>query len=174
MWRPILFLGIIRWIASSRIRSGCRSNSFQAASSLLPAWIPGVSLIELLVPLVTGEHNLFDVGDDHVVAGVDVGRVRGPVFAHQNRRDLRREPTDNLGVGVDHIPVLDQFARFGLIAIHGEVCLHPEPNTVANSPLGRNVDGTIVKNPVKRNLQHTRTHGLVKKPGSGTDWLTGL
>ena len=32
----ILFFGIIRWIASCKIRSGWRSNSFQAASSFCP------------------------------------------------------------------------------------------------------------------------------------------
>ena len=123
MCRPILFLGIIRWMASCRIRSGRRWKSFQATSSFWPPGWPRVPLVGLLLPLVAGEDDLVDVGDDDVVAGVDVGGVGRAVLAHQDRRDLRGEPADDHVGRVDHVPLLGQFPRLRLITLHGGIRL---------------------------------------------------
>ena len=72
MCRPILFFGIIRWMASSRSRSGSAIEQLPGLLFLLPARIAAVTLIRFLPPLLAGEHHLVDVGDDHEVARVDV------------------------------------------------------------------------------------------------------
>ena len=91
---------------------------------LLPAGVPAVALVRLLLPLVPGEDDLLHVRDDDEIAGVDVRSVRRPVLAHQDRRDLRgQSPHDHVG-RVDHVPLLGQLSRLRLITVHERAHLH--------------------------------------------------
>src|SRR6185437_5073641 len=55
--------------------------------------------------LHAGEHNLFAIDDDNVVAHVDIGRVLHVVLAGKNIGGLRREPAQRLAAGVEHEPL---------------------------------------------------------------------
>ena len=86
----------------------------------LAGGIPRVALVGFLLPLVAREDHLVHVGDDDVVAGVDVGRVSWTVLAHQDRGNLGGEAADDLFGGVDHIPLPRQLPGLGLVTIHGK------------------------------------------------------
>ena len=83
-----------------------------------PAGIAGVVVVDLLVELLAGDVDLLGVHDDHEVARVDVRRVGGLALAAQHARDLRGEPAERLGLGVDHVPVARDLARLGGVRLH--------------------------------------------------------
>src|SRR5215218_2143709 len=75
------------------------------------ARVAGVAVGDLLLELAPGEPHLGRVDDDHVVAGVDVGRVDRLVLAPQDAGDLGGQPAKDLAVGVDDVPVAGQVPR---------------------------------------------------------------
>ena len=83
-----------------------------------PARVAGVVVVDLLVELLAGDVDLLGVHDDHEVARVDVRRVGRLALAAQHVRDLRREPAERLGLGVDHVPVALDLARLGGVRLH--------------------------------------------------------
>ncbi len=82
------------------------------------AGVTGVPGVFFLLPLSATKSNLFDIGDDHVVARVDVGRVGRAVLAHEDDGDLRRQTADDAIRRIDQMPLLLHFARLGHVSFH--------------------------------------------------------
>src|SRR5439155_3162178 len=97
---------------------------------LLAAGVVRVALVSLGVQLVAGELHLGGVDDDHVFAGIDVGRVHRAVLAAEHVGDLDRQPAHDLVGGVDDEPTL-----LDVVAV-GEECGHgrrlPSSGAVGN------------------------------------------
>jgi len=69
-----------------------RASFDQAAIGHLfqAAHIATVTLIQLVIPLVTGQIDALGIDHDNIVSGIDVGRIYGLVLALQNDRELSR------------------------------------------------------------------------------------
>src|SRR5690349_12246947 len=80
--------------------------------------VAAVAMVELRVDLRAGDTDLFDVGDDDEVAGVDVRRVDRLVLAAKARGDLGREAAEHLVRRVDDEPGTRDVARAGRIGLH--------------------------------------------------------
>ena len=89
----------------------------------LAAGIAGVPLIAFLPPLVAGEDHLVHVGDDHIVASVNVWGISGPMLPHQDGSNLGGQPADDLFRRVEHEPLLRQLPGLGLVTFHGGINL---------------------------------------------------
>src|SRR5271166_5709033 len=96
----------------------------------LAGGVPRVALVGFLLPLVAREDHLVHVGDDDVVASVDVGCVSWTVLAHQDRGNLSGEAADDLFGGVDHIPLPRQLPGLGLVTVHGDKRLTLSKHTI--------------------------------------------
>ena len=84
----------------------------RARGALLDAAdVAGVVVVDLLLALAAGEHDLVGVDDDDVVAVVDVRRVARLVLAAQPHGDDRGEPADDQAGGVDQHPFLLDYRR---------------------------------------------------------------
>src|SRR5258707_13473369 len=71
----------------------------------------GVAAIELLVRLEAGQHDLFGIDDDDVIAHIDVRGVENVELAGEDRSGLGGEPAQRLAAGVEDEPLaLDIFA----------------------------------------------------------------
>src|SRR6202165_2704431 len=66
----------------------------------------GVIVIDLVVALAPGEHDVGRVDDDDVVTAIDMGRIDREVLAAKAHRDQRGEPADHQTFGVDQHPLL--------------------------------------------------------------------
>src|SRR5690242_20496864 len=66
-----------------------------------PARVPDVLFLR---ELLTGETDLGRVDDDDEVARVDVRRIRWIRLAGEDRRDVGREPAEDLAVGIRDVP----------------------------------------------------------------------
>ena len=87
----------------------------------MPPGIAGVVMIDLLVALAAGQHDLFRVDDDDVVAVIHVRREGRLVLSAQAEGDDGREAADHEPLGVDQHPLLFNVGglrRIGF-AIHG-------------------------------------------------------
>ncbi len=119
------------------IRSGCLpSRILSARRSLMPPMIAGVPVVELLRPLVAGEHALLGVDDDDVVTAIDVRGVARLGLAAQDQRDLGGKSPDDEAFGVDQQPFLGDIRRFDrgrLCGQHGR-----SPPGPSRSPLWPN------------------------------------
>ena len=80
----------------------------------------GVMIVDLLVALLAGQHDLVGVDDDNVVTVVDVRRVGRLVLAAQPHGRDGGEPADHEAGGVDQNPFLLDLGGFGRICGHGE------------------------------------------------------
>ena len=79
----------------------------RARSALLDAAdIAGVMVVDLLLALSAGQHDLVRIDDDDVVAVIDVRGEGRLVLAAQPHGDDGGEPADDQPVGVDHDPLL--------------------------------------------------------------------
>src|SRR5262249_35146799 len=78
----------------------------------------GVVVIDLLLQLAAGQHDLLGVDDDDIVTAVDMGRVARLVLAAQPQRDDRGEAADDQALPIDHHPLLLDFGRLGRIGLH--------------------------------------------------------
>src|SRR5262245_41100847 len=67
--------------------------------------VAGVITINLLVPLLAGQHRLGRVDDDDLVSVIDMRRIAWLVLAAQPHRHDRREPAHDKAIGVDHHPL---------------------------------------------------------------------
>ena len=73
---------------------------------------------------LAGRHDdLVGVDDDHVIAGVDVGRVGRLVLAAQDAGDLGAEPAEDETVRVDDVPCTLDFTGFGGVRRHAAINL---------------------------------------------------
>src|SRR5437879_13921239 len=71
----------------------------------------GVAAIELLVRLEAGQHDLFGIDDNDVIAHIDVRSVENVELAGEDRSGLRGESAKGLAAGVENEPLaLDIFA----------------------------------------------------------------
>src|SRR5438045_9700433 len=71
----------------------------------------GVAAIELLVRLEAGQHDLFGIDDDDVIAHIDVGGVENVELAGEDGCGLSGESAQRLAAGVEDEPLaLDIFA----------------------------------------------------------------
>jgi len=85
------------------------------------ARIAAVAVVELVLGLVAGDLDLFDVGDDDEVARIDVRRVDRLVLAAQPVGDRAGEPAQHLVAGVDDVPIPLDVLGPGGIGFHGEI-----------------------------------------------------
>src|SRR3990172_5271497 len=92
-------------------RSGCAACSLANVISFTPPPKPLWLLDFFLFRFSARDANLGGVQHHHVVAGVDVRRVLGLVLAAQARRDLRREPPQDLALRVHHQPAVPEIVR---------------------------------------------------------------
>ena len=66
--------------------------------------------------------DFFGVDDDDKVAGIEVRRVHGLVFAAQNVGDLHGQPAEHGAIGINHVPL-------PLVQIYfRQMCFHCYPN----------------------------------------------
>src|ERR1700753_1423150 len=73
----------------------------------------GVAAIELLVRLEAGQHDLFGVDDNDVIAHVDVWGVEGIELAGENGSGLGGETAEGFAAGVEQEPLaLNVFAAW--------------------------------------------------------------
>ena len=77
-----------------------------------------MAVIELVVGLVAGHAQLFDVGHDDEIAGVHVRRVDRLVLAAQTQRDLAREAAQHLVGRVDDVPIPRDVGGLGGEGLH--------------------------------------------------------
>ena len=77
----------------------------------------GVVVIDLLLALAAGQHDLVGVDDDDIVAVVDVRGVGRLVLAAQAHGDDRGEAADDQAVGVDQHPFLLDVGGLGRIEL---------------------------------------------------------
>ena len=84
------------------------------------AWPARVMAIDLVLQFVSGEHDLFGIYDDDVIAHIEIGCISGLVLAHQHAGYVGGEPADGFAAGIDQIPLA------GLLEIltAWNVCLH--------------------------------------------------
>src|SRR5262249_45923461 len=87
-------------------------------ASLDPADMAGVMVVDLLLHLASGEHNLLGVDDDDIVAAIDVGRVGRFVLAAQPQRNERSEAADDEPAAVDQHPLLLDLGGLCRIGVH--------------------------------------------------------
>ena len=78
-----------------------------------------MAVIDLVLALVAGEHDLFGVDDDDVVSAIDMRRVDGLVLALEAGGDQGREATDDEAFGINHDPLLLHRAGF---ATNVDIC----------------------------------------------------
>src|SRR5258706_11862976 len=88
------------------------------------AGIAAVAVVELVLGLVAGHLDLFDVSDDDEVPGVDVGRVDRLVLAPQAMRNGAGEAAKHLVARVDEVPVALYVPGAGDVGFHGEMPNH--------------------------------------------------
>ena len=82
---------------------------------------PGVFLFG---PLLTAQVDLLGVDHHDGIAAQHVRSVRWAMLAHQNHRDLTRQPADDLVRRIDDVPLLFDLAWLGqkrLRACHGKL-----------------------------------------------------
>ena len=68
--------------------------------------ITGVPAVDLLLPLLATEFDLFGVDHHDVVPGIDVGGVGRPVLAHQHHRDVAGKTAHPKVTGIHQPPTL--------------------------------------------------------------------
>ena len=87
-------------------------------AGLEPTGVAGVVVVDDLLRLRAGQHDLLGVDDDDEVTGVDVrGEVR-LVLAAQEHRDLRSETPEHHVRGVDDVPGALDIGGLGLVRAH--------------------------------------------------------
>ena len=74
-------------------------------------------VIHFLLDLITGQANLVGVDDHHVVAGIEIRRKTGVIFADQNAGHLGGEASQNHVGCVDYKPVGAYFEGFCFLAL---------------------------------------------------------
>ena len=79
----------------------------------LTAGVAGVGVIDAVGHLVAGEHALVGVDDDHVVAALHEGGVRGLVLAAEKFGNFRAKTAQHLVGGIDHEPLALYALRVG-------------------------------------------------------------
>jgi hypothetical protein len=77
-----------------------------------------VIVIDLVVALATGQHDMRRVDDDDVVAAIDMGRVDRGGLRVMTSRDNGGEPADNQTFGVDQHPLLRHLGGLGRKRFH--------------------------------------------------------
>jgi len=77
-----------------------------------------VAVVDLVVQLFAGEHDLFGVDDDHMVAGVHMRRIDRLMLAPKNRRNLAGQTAENSAVSVHNVPVAFEGFAFCHIGFH--------------------------------------------------------
>src|SRR5215471_19334260 len=115
--------------------------------------VPGVVAVDLVLPFLAGEHDLFGVHDDDVVPAVDVRRIGRFVLAAQAHRDNACKPSDDETGSVDQHPLFLDLSRFGRKGLHGAArpftiggsgCLiHPHPGLVNAEPYSSSIISII-------------------------------
>ena len=77
---------------------------------LEPTRVARVTIVDLLIHFASGHVDLFGVDDDHVVAGINRGRVDGLVLTAQDARHLGGQAAQRLSRGIHYVPLsLDIF-----------------------------------------------------------------
>ena len=80
--------------------------------------IAGEAGVNLGSLLGAGEDNLVSVDDDDKIARVNVGGENRLVLAAEEARGLNSDLTEDLALGVDHIPFALDFMRLGGKRLH--------------------------------------------------------
>jgi len=75
-------------------------------------------VVLLVLGLVARDAQLLDVGDDDVVAGIDVRGEYGLVLAAQAARDLGGQSTEHLVGSINQEPLSRYFMRLGGESLH--------------------------------------------------------
>jgi len=72
----------------------------------------GVTIIDFIAPLFTGERYFLSVYYDHIVTVIDVWSEGGLMLTTEDVSDLRRRTTEDLALKIDDPPlaVLDRFS----------------------------------------------------------------
>ena len=81
-------------------------------------------MIDLLVALAAGQHHLFGIDDDDIVAIVHMRREGRLVLAAQPHGDERGEAPDDEALGVDQHPFLFDLRRLGGISMAEHANFH--------------------------------------------------
>src|SRR6185295_9009615 len=87
------------------------------------ARVRGVPVVFLAEQLAPGHADLGRIQHDDEIAGIDMRRVFRLVLAAQAHRDLGREATENLVLGVHHVPTVNGIFCFGAESLHYPVWL---------------------------------------------------
>ena len=74
--------------------------------------------ILFLLPLLAAELHLLGIDDDDKIARINVRRVLRAVLAHEQHGDAAGEPADDLVGGINHVPLLFDFAGLGHVSFH--------------------------------------------------------
>jgi hypothetical protein len=97
-------------------------------------------LVDFLVEFVTGKYHLFGIGYNNVIATINVGRVRGLMFATQHSGYAGTHATYGLIGTVHNVPCTLYSSRVGMFgckmkfthyfSIFSGFCRHPAQNPV--------------------------------------------
>lgn len=82
------------------------AEDFEWAPFFDAAWVSRVPVIDLILRLVSGEHDLLRVDDYNIVAVVHVRRVSWLMLAAKPRRNDGRNASYDQPVGIDQNPLL--------------------------------------------------------------------
>ena len=104
------------------------SHELTVAGFLEAADIAGVSAVELLVELLTGENCIIAVDDNDEFAAVNVGSKFGTMLTAKNVSGSSSGLTERLAGCVDDIPAA--FNRFGLSHVCGHTVNPPIKTTI--------------------------------------------
>src|SRR5437762_7030543 len=107
-----------------------------------------VVAVDLVALFFSGEDDFLGIDDDHMIAGIEKGRVDRLVLAGQDPRDRRRKTAEDFSFGV-----ADEPARFD-VTLLGEVRTHESPE-ISVDQLSEDNDNS---------LQHKELH---TSPGTG-------
>src|SRR5208282_2854981 len=86
-----------------------------------PARIATMAVVELALQLVAGDPDLFDIGHDNEIPGVDMRRIDRLMLAPQAVRDGAGKTSEHLIARVDDVPIALHILRFGGIGLHAEI-----------------------------------------------------
>ena len=89
------------------------------AGLLQAAGITGVMVVFLLVKFAAGQHDLFGVDDDHMVAGVAMRRIYRLMFPAKDSGYLGSETAEHHSVSIHNIPLTFDGLAFCHIGFHG-------------------------------------------------------
>lgn len=82
--------------------------SFHAATGSLrfQTSVTGVPGVRFLVQLTASKFDFLAIRKNDKIAGINIGRINGPMFAHQDHRNVGGDSTNDLIFAVDDPPIL--------------------------------------------------------------------